>query len=114
MNKHRSGDNSYNNHENTLKQGIYSIVDIRNTQYTRFYKEGQVSSSTDPSGRKTSLINSNPVKRPKRLLCKMSLRRDTIMSANQSNMRSQEFLGRRCMSSKSSSLNTIKRMEKIY
>ena len=50
----------YQNHENTLKQGIYSIVDIRNTPYTRFYKEGQVSSSTDSSGRKTSLINSNP------------------------------------------------------
>ena len=61
MNKHRSGDNRYNNHENTLKQGIYSIVDIRNTQHTRFYKEGQVSSSTDSSGRKTSLTNFNLV-----------------------------------------------------
>lgn len=81
--------------ENTLKQGIHDKVDIRNTQFTRFYKVGQVGNSVD-------------------LWCKMFLWRDTIMSAYKSNLRSQETLGRRYMSMKSSSLNTLKRMEEAY
>ncbi len=113
-NKYRSREDSYNNHENTLKQGIYINVDIRNTQFTRFYKEDQVSSSADPLGNRTSIKNFNSDKRPKKLLCKMSPRGDTIMSANQNNLRSQEFLGRRCMSSPPSSLHILNRMEKIY
>ena len=44
----------------------------------------------------------------------MFLRGNTKMSANQSNLRSQESLGRRCMSLKSSSLDILRQIEKIY
>lgn len=60
MNKYRSGDSSYNNLKNTLKQGIYSRVGIRNTQYASFYKEDQVSDSAGSLGKRISIIKTNP------------------------------------------------------
>ena len=100
----------------TLKKGIYGKVDIRNTQFTRFYKVDQVSNSTDLCCKRTWFKNKNPTFdiRPERSLCKMFLIRNTIMNAYQSNLRSQEFLGRRHMSAKSSSLDTLRWMEETY